>query len=411
MQTYRFGTLGVLGGGLLFTITGMANPFFTLYAQELGVSTIAIGMLVTLRALLPIFIAIPSGQLIDTVGPIRMLKIGNACLISSLVVTVLADGMALLAISQILLGGSIVMMASSFQVLVARGGRARRNRAIKQYAMWMSAGGMLGPIVGGVIASGFEAPLDGYRTAFLASSLAATAFMLALFWGTRAYLHRRAGSGEATPAGVRRFSRITASYRQTLHLTRQRPVRFGLTATFIIMYIQALYMSFLPLFMSEFGYSTLEISLLISLKGFSAMLARYALTRLMQRFALEHILTTAGTIAAVCVVLTPLAGMHLATMVLLIMVMGAAVGINLPVSIMIMVDAIGDGERGKLMGLRLLVNRFSQVLSPALFGLLGHLFGLSAAFFGSGVVLVAGMIGFSTYAWKLSTWADKGDAR
>ena len=67
----------------------------------------------------------------------------------------------------------------------------------------------------------------------------------------------------------------------------------------------------------------------------------------------------------------------------------------LPVSIMIMVDAVGEGERGKLMGLRLLANRFSQVLSPAMFGVLGQFFGLTAAFYSGGAVLVATVLGFS----------------
>jgi hypothetical protein len=65
---------------------------------------------------------------------------------------------------------------------------------------------------------------------------------------------------------------------------------------------------------------------------------------------------------------------------------------------MIMVDAVGEKERGKLMGLRLLVNRFSQVLSPAMFGVLGHAFGLTTALYGGGVFLLATMFGFSAYA-------------
>jgi MFS-type transporter involved in bile tolerance (Atg22 family) len=64
---------------------------------------------------------------------------------------------------------------------------------------------------------------------------------------------------------------------------------------------------------------------------------------------------------------------------------------------MIMVDAVGESERGKLMGLRLLANRFSQVLSPAMFGVLGQLFGLTAAFYSGGAVLVATVVGFSAY--------------
>lgn len=127
-------------------------------------------------------------------------------------------------------------------------------------------------------------------------------------------------------------------------------------------------MSFLPLFLDQNGYATLMISTIISLKGLAGMLSRYLLGVLMKRFSLESILTTAGVIAATCVVLTPLVVGSVPAMVVVALVLGGAVGVNLPVSIMIMVDAIGESERGKLMGLRLLVNRFSQILSPSCSG-------------------------------------------
>jgi MFS transporter, DHA1 family, multidrug resistance protein len=407
MQTDRFARFGILGGGLFFTIIGLANPFFTLYAAELGASTLAIGMMVTLKALLPIFIAMPAGQLIDSLGPVRMLQYGSVCLLASLLCTVAAGGIPLLALSQVLLGAAIIVMASSFQVLVAKGERDSRNDAIKKYSMWMSAGGMLGPILGGLVASAFETPGDGYRMAFIVSSAVTVVFMLALGWIARSYPHPKAEEIEIRARDVLSLNGVTQSYRRGLTLAGSRPVQFGLTATFLIMYIQALYMSFMPLFLSENGYATMLISVTISLKGLAGMLSRFMLGWLMRRFTLEGILTTAGGIAAVCVVLTPLAVSHPAAMLTLAFVMGAAVGVNLPVSIMIMVDAIGEGERGKLMGLRLLINRFSQILSPAMFGLLGHLFGLTAAFYSGGALLIATVAGFAAYTrwvWNLNTW-------
>ncbi|MCH8466590.1 MAG: MFS transporter, partial [Roseinatronobacter sp.] len=146
MPSEKYQSFGILGGGVFFTIVGLANPFFPLFASELGASTLAIGIMVTLKALLPIFIALPSGQLIDTVGPVRMLQIGSLCLFGSMLATVFASGLALLALSQVLLGAAIVIMASSLQVLVSKGDKTARNDSIKKYAMWMSAGGLIGPL-------------------------------------------------------------------------------------------------------------------------------------------------------------------------------------------------------------------------------------------------------------------------
>jgi MFS transporter, DHA1 family, multidrug resistance protein len=390
----KFARFGIFGGGVFFTINGLAQPFFSLYATELGASTFAVGLMVTLKALLPIVIAMPTGQLIDSIGPMKMLGYGSYFLLASLACTVFATDFLVLAISQVLIGAAIIIMASSFQVLVAQGDRESRNDAIKSYSMWMSAGGMLGPIVGGLVASAFSVHTDGYRAAFCASLLCCLAFMAVLFWMSRSYPHP---VHEVKVREVFSPSGIVTSYRRGIGLAGARPVQFGLTATFLVMYIQAMYMSFLPLYLSQNGYATLIISITVSAHALAAMLSRFALNWVMKRYSLEWILLTAGTIAAVGVVLTPLAVFSPVTMILLVCVIGGAVGINLPVSIMIMVDAVGEAERGKLMGLRLLANRFSQVLSPAMFGILGQLFGLTVAFYSGGAMLVATLVGFSAY--------------
>jgi MFS family permease len=380
---------------VFFTIQGLTTPFFSLYATELGASTFAVGLMVTIKALLPIVIAMPSGQLIDTVGPMRMLNYGSWFQLAAMVCTVFADGLALLTLSQVLMGASVVIMASSFQVLVAQGEREHRNDAIKKYSMWMSGGSMAGPIIGGLIASAFAIPEDGYRAAFVASLAACVLFTLVLAWLGARYPHPDASHVRVRDAFSP--SAIVASYKRGIGLAGARPVQFGLTGTFLVMYIQALYMSFLPLYLAQNGFATFLISLTVSLKGLAGMLSRFALNGLMKRYSLELILLAAGAIAAIGVVLTPLAVVHPVSLLVLAAIVGAAVGVNLPVSIMIMVDAVGENERGKLMGLRLLANRFSQVLSPAMFGVLGQLFGLTAAFYSGGAVLVATVLGFSAY--------------
>lgn len=398
MQAERYRQFGVYAGGLFFTITGLSGQFFTLYAQELGASTLTIGLLVTLRAVLPIFIAMPSGQLIDSVGPMKMLLAGNVCLFLSLVLNAVATGVVALALSQFFLGASVIIMASSFQVLVSTGDKATRNESIKKYSMWMSAGGMLGPLLGGLVASAFPGQMDGYRAAFWTAAAACGLLMTALLWFNRTYEHPRIAEGEVQVAEIFSVGGFFASYRRGMDLAGNRPVQFGLTATFLIMYIQSLYNSFLPLYMDSVGFSTMIISTALALNGLSGMLSRFVLGGLLSRVSPEYILSAAGFTAAACVALTPLAAANAWTTLALVTIMGGAVGVNLPVSIMIMVDAVGEKERGKLMGLRLLVNRFSQVLSPAMFGVLGHAFGLTTALYGGGAFLLATMFGFSAYA-------------
>jgi len=396
MQADTFRRFGIFGGGVFFAITGMAAPFFTLYASEIGASTLAIGLIVTSRALLPIIIAMPTGQLIDSIGPMKMLQCGAVFMLLSLLNTIFATSVPMLAISQLFMGACIIIMATALQVLVSTGDRDTRNRAITTYSMWMSGGGMLGPLIGGLIASCFDVPAEGYRSTFIAAAIATVTFMLLLAWLSRRYPHPVPGEGEVR--SILSLRGVTASYRQGIDLTAHRPVQFGLVGTFIIMYIQALYSGFLPVYLAQFGYSAFHIAALLSWQGLAGMLSRFVIKGLMRRFSLERILTAAGLVAAFSVVLTPVAAPNAVLTYLLMFVLGAAAGVNLPVSMMIMVDAVGESQHGKLMGLRLLVNRFSQTISPALFGVLGSFVGLTTAFLAGGAVLVATMFGFSAYA-------------
>lgn len=390
--------VGIYGAGLFFTITGMAQPFFTLYAQEVGASTASIGFMVTMRALLPIFIAMPAGQMIDSIGPMKMLKYGSVLLILSLFTTFIGGNLWMLSISQLLMGACIIIMASSLQVLVSDGEKNERNENIKKYSMWMSGGGMLGPLIGGMVVSVFATELLGYRMSFLFSGITSVVFFLILLITSRHYPHPDPEQAEIKPRDIIRVKGVVDSYVSGWHLLSNRSVQFGLIGTFLIMYIQALYMGFIPLFLKELGYSTLIISVLLSLNGLAGMLSRYCLSWIMKRTHLERILTIAGMIAALCVLLTPIAGLHLVGVVLLILIMGGSVGINLPVSIMIMVNDTKDADRGKLMGLRLLANRFSQIISPAMFGILGQFMGLTFAFYTGGIFLVTMMFGFSAFS-------------
>lgn len=401
---------GIYGGGLFFTITGMAQPFFTLYAQEIGASTAAIGFMVTMRSLLPIFIAMPIGQLIDSVGPIRMLKHGSVLLVLSLFTNMIATDLWTLCLSQVFMGACIIIMASSFQVLVSEGEKGERNENIKKYSMWMSGGGMLGPLIGGALTSMFANALFGYKFSFGAACAASLLFFIVLLIVSRGY-QNTAHADAVKPKELLKMKGIVDSYASGIHLTKIRSVQFGLIGTFLIMYIQALYMSFMPIYLNELGYSTMLISIIISIKGLAGMLSRYGLGWLMKRTHMERILLVAGLIAALCVVITPVAGLHLAGVVMLALIMGAAVGVNLPVSIMIVVNDTKDTDRGKIMGLRLIMNRFSQILSPAMFGVLGQWFGLTIAFYAGGGFLVATMLGFSAYTslkWKLRTHGTPG---
>ena len=155
------------------------------------------------------------------------------------------------------------------------------------------------------------------------------------------------------------------SYGSGVHLLKLRNVQFGLIATFLIMFIQSMFNSFMPIYLNELGYSILLISLIISLKDMASLLSRIVLGWTLKKFRMEWILLGAGFLASLCVFMIPFAGLNIVVFLILTICMGGAVGLNMPVSIMIMVNDTEDNERGRLMGLRLIINRLSQIISLA----------------------------------------------
>ncbi|WP_020620384.1 MFS transporter [Paenibacillus daejeonensis] len=404
-------TLSVVGGGIHFAIIAITQPFFSLYAAELGASTALIGLMVTLKALLPLFIAMPSGQLIDRLGAPVMLTIGNGVTVASLALMVWSPNLTVLSLSQILVGAGTLLMAASLQVLVSDGEKAERERDIARYSAWSSAGTMIGPVIGGVIITLFAASRlsgegamegQGYRAAFLFSLLLAIVFMMAVLFRTTRTPGARLSVSEL--GGMLGPKAVLQSYTSGAHLMKHAGVQFGLVSTFLIHYLQAIWMSFFPLYLDTMGYSALVISLLVALRGFASFISRAFLPWIMKGLAQTRILIFAGCIAAISLSILPLFASHVVWVGLISFVLGCAVGVNMPVSTMIMVTDENRGERGRIMGLRLFVNRVSQIVAPAMFGLVGQGIGLGAAFYASGGVLFAAITGFGY--WKRSSLQD-----
>lgn len=399
----------IVGGGLHFGINSVTQPFFALFAAELGASTSSIGVMLMLRAVLPLFIAMPAGQLIDRLGAPHMLRMGNALTIVSLVLMVWSPNLTVLTVSQLLIGAGAMIVQSSLQVVVSEGGKAERERDISRYSAWCAGGSMVGPLVGGGVVTAVSSLTalgwmgtvsDGYRAAFAAALLAAALFGFVFRWASR-HVEKRPWFGPELRSVVRPRE-IADSYLSGAHLIKHPGVQFGLVGTFLIHFIQSIWVGFFPLYLDTLGYSAFLISALVSLRGLAGLTSRLFIGRLTKRWPHRSILLVAGCVAALSLIVLPILDWHVAPLALVSFLLGSAVGVNMPISTMIMVDEDSSGERGKIMGLRLLANRSSQIAAPVVFGGIGQLFGLGVAFYAGGGLLLASLLGFGLYRQRRS---------
>ena len=146
----------------------MVYPFVPEIAAGLGVSVAQVGLLISLRNGMGI-VAPAFGAMSDRVGHRRSAMLGLEMLGLGLLITGLANGMALAAIGFILTGiGSAIFIPTLLAYVSDRVPYARRGRVTGAIEMTWGLAGMIGvPIVGLIITA------IGWRAPFIILGLAA----------------------------------------------------------------------------------------------------------------------------------------------------------------------------------------------------------------------------------------------
>src|SRR5258706_2894324 len=106
MEIAYFILLNVLGH-LCFVGSRMTT---TLFALKLGASELTVGVLLALFAVLPMFLSVSAGRLIDRLGPRRPVMIGLAVLACGAALPFLFPTVGILYISSPLIGTSFMLL-------------------------------------------------------------------------------------------------------------------------------------------------------------------------------------------------------------------------------------------------------------------------------------------------------------
>ncbi len=152
-------------------------PILPLYASTFGISTVAIGTMLTIQSVPRLFISVPAGHLADRYGAHRVLFVACLFAVASGATGALANGYGLLLTSRIIQGVASALSATAGLTYAATlGDAARSGRRISLYQGSHLLGNSFGPVAGGFVAEAL-----GYRAPFaiFAVLAALTAFGLA----------------------------------------------------------------------------------------------------------------------------------------------------------------------------------------------------------------------------------------
>ncbi|MDP1688493.1 MAG: MFS transporter [Hydrogenophaga sp.] len=355
----------------------MAAP---LMALRQGYSPLAVGMLLALFALAPVFMALPAGRYADRRGlkkPVAM-----AVVIASVgaAVSVAFPVFSVLCVTALTCGAATGLAMIALQRHVGR--LANNATELKQVFSWMAIGpsisNFLGPFAAGVMIDSF-----GFRAAFL---LLAMLPSLAWFWVRHTVEH------EPVAPELRQSSGSSWNLLKDAGFRKLMLINWMLSSCWDV------HTFLVPVLGHERGLSATVIGSILGAFALAATAIRVLMPWLAAHLRESVVIGSAMGATALLFAVYPL--VHAAwAMAALSILLGLALGSVQPMIMSTLHQMTPHHRHGEALGLRAMAINGSSVVMPLLFGSVGALVGVGAVFWIVGAVVGTG----SPLAWSLRT--------
>jgi MFS family permease len=351
----------------------------TLFAIELGAPKVVIGLLVALYSLFPMLLALYAGRLVDRLGVGLPVVVGASGLAMALLLPYLMPSLPALYVQAAGVGAAHVFYNIAIQNLIGALGAAEdRTRNFANFALAMSMGGLIGPLV-----AGFAIDHWGHANTYLllaAFPLVPVTIMLSM----RALRDARAGtkkSGEDKHAG--------ASGSRVFELMQNRPLRRTLITGAVILTATDLFHFYLPIYGHSIGLSASVIGIVLSVFSSAAFVVRACMPALVKRMGEEQVLRLSIFAAAAVYCAMPFVN-HAMLLAVLAFALGLSTGCGQPLSLSLIYNRAPPHRSGEALGLRMTINNFTHMITPLVFGAVGSATGVAPVFLLNAFMLAAG---------------------
>jgi predicted MFS family arabinose efflux permease len=353
----------------------MAAPLMALRA---GYSEAAVGVLLSLYALMQVFLSLPAGRYADRHGLKRpfALSVTAACLGGGLAFA--WPVFPVLCVAALLTGGATGSAVIALQRHVGRA--AHTPGELKQAFSWLAIGPAFSNFLG-PFAAGLMIDHAGFRAAFL---------MLALMPLATWYFVRQAQ--ELQPVQPRHHAHKGRAW----DLWKETDFRRLILVNWFLSSAWDVHTFVVPVLGHERGLSASVIGTILGLFAFSAAAIRVFLPVLAARVH-EWVLIVAAMVATTVIYAVYPFAHHALTMGLCSILLGFALGMVQPMVMSMLHQITPEHRHGEAVGMRMMVINASSVAMPMLFGAAGAVVGVSAVFWtvaavvGSGTRLALGL--------------------
>jgi MFS family permease len=349
----RLLALLLLHSVLTQVVTFVLRPTSAYRALELDVPTAWLGALTASFAVVPLVLAVPSGQATDRFGERRVMLVGAVLMaLSGAVFWTERGGAAGLVLGSVVLGTGHLLSVVGQQAAVANtAGPGRFDTAFGYYTFAASLGQAAGPalitLLGGTGAIPDTTPIFATATVLGVVLLGCTAFL-------RMPVRDRA-PGDAAAGGMGTLLRLPGLVR-------------ALVISCVVLSAVDITLVYLPALGADRGLAAGVVGLLLTLRAVASMTSRFFLGRLVALVGRRRLMIVSVALSAVsmAVVAVPL---PTAIVAVLVVLLGLGLGVGQPLTMSWLAEVAPAGLRGRAMSLRLTGNRLGQVLIPSAVGL------------------------------------------
>lgn len=365
------------------------RPTITLFAHELGASITHIGLITSLFSLFPLLFAIILGKKIDKINVKISLLIGGYLGILGIALPSILPNLTGLYLSQLIAGLAQTIFILSAQDYVGRiSNKQNRNKYVGWFSLGIATGTLIGPVLGG-----FTADALSYEKTFLILSIVGLVSCIMIHIIPNEYPIRN--------------KNISQKGRTSLLELLQIPnMRTALVFSVLILFAKDIYLTFFPLLGLHFGYSNSQIGILLAINGAASVFIRFFLSPLTDQFGSTRVFIGSMIICSISFIFLPLFP-RLILAGIIAFILGVGLGIGQPLSITLTIDSALNGRVAESLGLRLTVNRLTQMASPIAFGALANIFGIIIIFFVSSSIIFTGSLLVNKGTQKMVNDGDK----
>jgi len=349
-----------------------AKLLVSLSALAQGATPFQVGLLAAMFAAFPLILAVYAGKVSDRIGVKRPILFGASIIGVGIAVPLVIPGIVGLIAASALVGlGHIFFHVSIHNLIGAYGGGEARTRNFATFALGASLSAFFGPSLTGISIDGW-----GFKpTHWLLAGVAVLPAFLILVYPKLVPAREIHSKGEKSGGSLEMLR--DPGMRRTLIMS-------GVTLTGI-----ELFTFYFPVYGRSIDLSASAIGMVMSSYAVAAFIVRMGMHRATRRLGEVGVLTASLFIAGLTYLLVPLVS-QAALLAMVAFMLGIGLGCAQPLTIILTYNHAPAGRSGEALGMRLTVNKLTQIVVPLVFGGIGSAFGLFPVFWANGAFLLAG---------------------